>query len=146
MDSRKAEKRKWNVLRFDLESGGEEQDAENNHNEMKLEKENNKEEVQVLVNTVQMELAVVAEESSSRAVAKSELKDMPEKQRGAKSGVQIRLRNQEKTEVQKELRVMGNAAEFRAERLPEEELPRRGCKLAAKPLMLRRSCLWQLEK
>ena len=77
-------------------------------------------------NTVQMELAVVAEESSSRAVAKSELKEKPEKQRGAISEAQIRLRNQEKTESQKELRVMGNAAEFGAERLPEEELPKAG--------------------
>ena len=72
-----------------------------------------------------MERAVVAEESSSRAVARFELKKKPEKQR-AKSKAQIRLRNQEKTEAQKELRVMGNAAEFRAERLPEEELPKAG--------------------
>ena len=62
-----------------------------------------------------MELAVVAEESSNRAGARSELKEKPEKQRGAKPEVQIRLRNQEDTEEQKELRVMGNAAEFRAE-------------------------------
>ena len=52
-------------------------------------------------NRVQMERAVVAEESSSRAVARSEPKEKPEKQRGAKSGAQIRLRNQEKTEEQK---------------------------------------------
>ena len=75
---------------------------------------------------------MVAEESSSRAVAKSELKEKPEKQRGAKSEAQIRLRNQEKTEVQKELRVMGNAAEFRAERLPEEELPKAGVQTRSK--------------
>ena len=38
MDSRKAERRKLNVLRFDLESGGEEQGAENNEKEMEMEK------------------------------------------------------------------------------------------------------------
>ena len=59
-----------------------------------------------------MELEVVAEESSCRAVARSELKEKPEDERGAKSEAQIRLRNQEETEVQKELRVIGNAAEF----------------------------------
>ena len=75
---------------------------------------------------------MVAEESSSRAVARSELKEKPEKQRGAKSEAQIRLRNQEKTEVQKELRVMGNAAEFRAQRLPEEELPKAGVQTRSK--------------
>ena len=80
-----------------------------------MEKKIRKRKSKLLGNTVQMELAVVAEESSSRAVARSELKEKPEKQRGAKSEAQIRLRNQEKTEVQKELRVMGNAAEFRAE-------------------------------
>ena len=69
----------------DLESGGEEQSAENNKTERKWGKENKKEEAQVAGNTVQMERAVVAEESSSRAVAKSEPKDKPEKQRGAKS-------------------------------------------------------------
>ena len=79
-----------------------------------------------------MERAVVAEESSSRAVAKSVLNEKPEKQRGVKSGAQIRLRNQEKTEAQKELRVMGNAAEFRAERLPEEELPKAGVQTPSK--------------
>ena len=45
---------------FDLESGGEEQSAENNKKERKWGKENKKEEVQVLGNTVQMERAVVA--------------------------------------------------------------------------------------
>ena len=44
----------------DLESCGEEQTAENNKKERKWGKENKKEEVQVLGNTVQMELAVVA--------------------------------------------------------------------------------------
>ena len=86
----------------------------------------------MLGNTVQMELAVVAEESSSRAVARSEFKEKPEKQRGAKSEAQISLRNQEKTEAQKELRVMGNAAEFRAERLPEGELPKAGLQTPTK--------------
>ena len=113
VDSQKAEKGKWKAPMFDLESGGEEQSAENNKKERKWRKENKKEEAQVTGNTVQMELAVVAEESSSRAVARSEFKEKPEKQRGAKSEAQIRLRNQEKTEAQKELRVMGNAAEFR---------------------------------
>ena len=93
MDSQRAEKIKWKALMFDLESGGEEQSAENNKNERKCGKENKKEEVQVLGNMVQMELAVVAEESSSRAVARSGLKEKPEKQQGAKSGAQIRLRN-----------------------------------------------------
>ena len=79
-----------------------------------------------------MERAVVAEESSSRAVARYELKEKPEKQLGAKSGAQIRLRNQEKTEVQNELRVMGNAAEFRAQRLPEEELNKAGLQTRSK--------------
>ena len=97
-------------------------------------------------NTVQMERAVVAEESSSRAVARSELKEKPEKQRGAKSGVQIRLRNQEKTEAQKELRVMGNAAEFRAQRLPEEELPKVGLQTRSKASEIWRCFQWQLEK
>ena len=83
---------------FDLESGGEEQSAENNKNEGRCGKENKKEEAQVAGNTVQMELAVVAKESSSRAVARSELKEKPEKQRGAKSEAQIRLRNHEETE------------------------------------------------
>ena len=69
VDSKKAEKEKWKALMFDLESGGEEQSAENNKKERKWGKENKKEEVQVLGNTVQKELAVVAEESSSRAVA-----------------------------------------------------------------------------
>ena len=132
VDSKKAEKGKWKALMFDLESGGEEQIAENNKKEGKWGKENKKEEVRVLGNTVQMELAVVAEESSSRAVAKSELKEKPEKQRGAKSEAQIRLRNQEKTEAQNELRVMGNAAEFGAERLPEEELPKVGLQTPSK--------------
>ena len=75
---------------------------------------------------------MVPEESSSRAVARSELNENPEKQRGDKSGAQIRLRNQEKTEAQKELRVIGNAAEFRAERLPEEELPKVGLQTRSK--------------
>ena len=88
--------------------------------------------VQVLRNTVQMELAVVAEESSSRAVARSEFKEKPEKQRGAKLGAHIRLRNQEKTEAHKKLGVMWNAAEFRAERLPEEELPKAGVQTPSK--------------
>ena len=79
-----------------------------------------------------MERAVVAEELSGRAVARSELKENPEKQRGAKSEAQRTLRNQEETEVQKELRVMGNAAEFRAERLPEEELPKAGLQTRSK--------------
>ena len=61
---------------------------------------------------------MVAEETSSRAVARINLKKKLENQRGAKSGAQISLVNQEKTEAQKELRGMGNAAEFRAERLP----------------------------
>ena len=86
----------------------------------------------MLGNTVQMELAVVAEESLNRAVARSELKDKPEKQRGAKSEAQIRRRNHEKTEAQKEHRVMGNAAEFRADRLPEEELPKAGVQIRSK--------------
>ena len=73
VDSQKAEKGKWKALMFDLENGGEDQSAENNKKERKWGKENKKEEVQVLGNTVQMELAVVAEESSSRAVARSEL-------------------------------------------------------------------------
>ena len=60
-----------------MESGAEEQSAENNKNERKCGKENKKEEVQVLGNTVLMELAVVTEESSSRAVARSELKKKP---------------------------------------------------------------------
>ena len=79
-----------------------------------------------------MELAVVAKESSSRAVARSELKEKPENERGAKSGAQIRLRNQEKTEAQKELQGMGNAAEFGAERLPEGELPKAGLQTPSK--------------
>ena len=146
-DSKNAAKGKWKALMFDLEGGGEEQSAENNKNEREWGKENKKKEAQVARNTVQMERAVVAEESSSRAVARSKLKEKPEKQRGAKSGAQIRLRNQEKTKAQKELRVMGNAAEFRAERLPEREsCPKRGDKLVAKPLRLRRCCLWQLKK
>ena len=78
VDSRKAENGKWNVLRFDLESGGEEQGAKNNKKERKWGKENKNEEAKVAGNTVQMELAVVAEESSSRAVAKAELKEKPE--------------------------------------------------------------------
>ena len=131
---------------FDLESGEEEQSAENNKKERKCGKENKKEEVRVLGNTVQMERAVVAEESSSRVVARVEPNEKPLNQRGAKSGAHIRLRNQEKTEAQKELQEMGNAAEFRAQRLPEEELPKLGYKLLAKPLKLRRCCLWQLEK
>ena len=59
VDSQKAEKGKWKVLIGDLESGGEEQSAENNKKERKLGKENKKEEVQVAGNTVQMERAVV---------------------------------------------------------------------------------------
>ena len=98
----------------------------------KIGKQYKKEEVQVAVNTVQMELAVVAEESSRRAVARSEPKKKPEKQRGAKPEAQIRLRNQEEIEEQKELRVMRNAAEFRAERLPEEELPKAGVQTCSK--------------
>ena len=132
VDSKKAEKGKWKVLMVDLESGEEEQSAENNKKERKCGKENKKEEVRVLGNTVQIELAVVAEESSSRAVAKSELKEKPEKQRGAKPEAQIRLSNQEKTEAQKELQGMGNAAEFRAERLPEGELPKAGLQTRSK--------------
>ena len=62
VDSQKAEKGKWKALSFDLESGGEEQSAENNKKERKSGKENNKEEAQLVGNTVQMELAVVAEE------------------------------------------------------------------------------------
>ena len=91
VDSKKAEKEKWKALLFDLESGGEEQSAENNKKERKWGKENKKEEAQVAGNTVQMELAVVAEESSSRAVAKAELKEKPENERGDKSEAQIRL-------------------------------------------------------
>ena len=53
----------------------------------------------MLGNTVQMELAVVAEESSSRAVARVELRKKLENRRGAKSGSQIRLWNQEKTDA-----------------------------------------------
>ena len=93
-----------------------------------------------------MKLAVVAKESSSRAVARVEPKEKPENQRGAKSGAHIILRSQEETDVQKEVLGMVNAAEFIAERLPEEELPKLGYKLLAKPLRLRRCCLWQLEK
>ena len=100
----------------------------------------------MLGNTVQMELVVVAEELSSRAVARVTPKEKLENQRGAKSGAHIILRSQEETDVQKEVRGMGNAAEFRAEILPEEELPKLGYKLLAKPLRLRRCCLWQLEK
>ena len=47
VDSQKAEKGKWKALRFDLESGEEEQSAENNKKEGKWGKENKKEEVQV---------------------------------------------------------------------------------------------------
>ena len=54
VDSQKAEKGKWKALMFDLESGGEEQSAENNKKEGKWGKENKKEEVQVLGNTVQV--------------------------------------------------------------------------------------------
>ena len=142
VDSKKAEKGKWKALMFDLESGGEEQSAENNKKERKPGKENNKEEAQLAGNTVQMELAVVAEESSSRAVARSELKKKPEKQRGAKPGAQIRLRNQEKTDAQKELRVMGNAAEFRAESFSVEIAQRceqHGGQLAKKNRWLEKS-------
>ena len=79
VDSQKTEKGKWKALMFDLESGGEEQTAENNKKERKRGKENKKEEVRVLG------IAVVAEESSSSAVARSEIKEKPAKQRGAKS-------------------------------------------------------------
>ena len=60
MDSQNAEKTKWKLMMFDLESGAEEQSAENNKKEMKWGKENKKAEVQVAGNTVQMERAVVA--------------------------------------------------------------------------------------
>ena len=73
----------------------------------------------MLGNTVQMDLAVVAEDSSSRAVARSELNKKPDNERGAKPEAQIRLMNHDETEAQKKLRVMWNAAEFRAERIPE---------------------------
>ena len=68
---------------FDLESGEEEHSAEYNKKEGKWGKENKKYEAQVAGKTVQMELAVVAKESSSRAVARSELKEKPAKQRRA---------------------------------------------------------------
>ena len=71
-------------------------------------------------NTVQMELEVVVV-----AVARSELKKKPENERGAKSGAQISLRNQEKTEA-------ADAAEFGAERLPEGELPKAGLQTRSK--------------
>ena len=43
VDSQKAEKKKWKALMVDLESGGEEQSAENNKKERKCGKENKKE-------------------------------------------------------------------------------------------------------
>ena len=60
VDSQKAKKRKWKALMFDLESGGKEQSAENNKKERTWGKENKKEEVQVLGNTVQRELRVLS--------------------------------------------------------------------------------------
>ena len=54
VDSQKAEKGKWKAPNVDLESRGEEQSAENNKKERKSGKENKKEEVQVLGNTVQV--------------------------------------------------------------------------------------------